>query len=128
MKPETIGIDPEVVFDKLAQFQTADEIANYLRNEGIQGGRNLAFRCPIANYMRTHTGRKHGVTQDDVDMDTGDLYYKRENTPAIKEFIVRFDQGLYEDLIDSSISTSFIDFESAVNWEPLDFNCIDEDF
>lgn len=89
-------IDPIVAFDKLAGFQSAREIADYFRSEGIRGFRMDAFSCPIAAFMQDQTGRRFSVCRDDVS--TNDDQFAFETTTPMADFIVNFDYGLYEDL------------------------------
>lgn len=43
-------IDFQVAYDKLAQFETAEELADFFKYEGITGYKKQAKHCPIANW------------------------------------------------------------------------------
>lgn len=93
----------EVARDKIAQFQCADEIADFLRFEEIKGALGLADICPIAQWMRITTGASVCVSTRTmwIDDDDGDYTTPREeyHTNAMREFVVSFDNGNYPDLI-----------------------------
>lgn len=93
-----LGIDPQVAFDKLTQFQTADELANYFRQEGITGNKSGALSCPIAQYMQRHTQNSVYVSLGYIGT-TNDTWLVKNSEPLV-DFIRRFDSGLYPDLED----------------------------
>lgn len=90
-------IDFGVAFDKLASMETADDIANYFRAEGIQGIRVRHDACPIANWMSMQTGRR--ISAADVIVDLHDCQLRESATPAMREFMEKFDTDQYPDLV-----------------------------
>lgn len=97
-------IDYIVARDKLAQFETADEIADFFRREGVQGEKGMSDRCPIAQWMTEQTGGPIVVStlemwnagaEDFLDNDT---IHRINHTEAMTDFVDRFDSGFYSDL------------------------------
>lgn len=94
-------LDPDVVFDKLAGFQTANELADYLKSENCQGYMQIETLCPIARYFYQHTsmplvnvGEFVSISQyDQVDE------WQKECTETMKEFIQEFDNYTYPALV-----------------------------
>ena len=92
-------IDPQVAFDKLAQFQDADEIAKYFKYEGITGQREENDNCPIANWMIGQTGFTCFVDENSIIVLRSALIQEMFiNTESMEIFINLFDQGNYPDL------------------------------
>lgn len=99
-------IDPGVCFDKLAGFQTADEIADYFKGEGIQGQMQIETRCPIATYFYRHTDSLFVSVGTIIELHTAHPSYDHaqsqwlaECTEAMNDFIQVFDEGEYPELI-----------------------------
>lgn len=97
-------IDFGVAYDKLAQFETADEIAEYFRGEGIKGSCGLYSSCAIAVWMTKTTGRMAHVSTSDIwvigeQSPIGDRV-TLNHTDAMMDFVYHFDHGHYPDLID----------------------------
>lgn len=99
-------IDLGVAYDKLAQFETSQEIAEYLQSEGVKGLRASSDRCAIAVWVQDLTGQQvlvnpGGMYTLVLNDETGIMGYKEqfENTEAMYEFICMFDSGQYPDLI-----------------------------
>lgn len=102
-------IDFHVAADKLAGFQTADEIAEYLQHEGIKAYQQAGDSCAISVYMNNLTGQKvftGGQTMflNPPSMRDGciDLSESEDHHPLsspMKQFITNFDSGLYPDLV-----------------------------
>lgn len=93
-------IEPVVAFEKISQFQTADELANFLIGEGVQGRIEAANSCVIAVYLKKTTGYTTYVDALDVGfyLDSG-LVEQIDCTEVMGEFIKRFDDGEYPSLI-----------------------------
>lgn len=104
-------LDLNVLYDKLEQFETADEIAYFLTREQVQAIPSDGKRCALAQWVMTVT-----ETQLEVHVSgTKTVIYKegaigcvrtpkeilwcRDHTDAMVEFIQRFDHGGYPDLI-----------------------------
>lgn len=49
-------MDIEVAIDKLAQLETADDVADFLHGQGIRGYRCGAVTCPLARWLERETG------------------------------------------------------------------------
>lgn len=93
-------IDFGVAFDKLASMNTADEIADYFRYEGITGYPTSHVSCPIANWMSQQTGGKVSVADVVVDLLASPENLKvLETTGAMLAFIRKFDSLDYPDLL-----------------------------
>lgn len=92
-------IDPTVVMDKLRNFETADELAAYFKEEGVKGVRATASSCPIALYFTQHTGKKVTVSSRikiwESEVQMGESF---GHTPATEKFIDLFDEGFYPEL------------------------------
>jgi hypothetical protein len=90
-------IDPQVAFDKLSNFETEHELANFFREEGITGRRKSHDRCPIAQWMKQTTGMRTSVGPHISPMDARSKFYAY--TPdVLLEFIIKFDRGDYPEL------------------------------
>lgn len=102
----TDAIDPKIgpaITRKLAELgDTADAVAASLAAAQCRGWRGSSYRCPVANYLRTL-----GWSVPDVDAGVFAIYDGADETriaegplpSGVKEFIGRFDAGLYGDLI-----------------------------
>lgn len=92
-------IDFTVAFDKLAQFDTPDDIASYLESEGIKAYRGNASFCAVSNFISNLTGQEIETTCLSV-VNIGDSKKEfRLTTTAMSEFIRRFDNGGYPELV-----------------------------
>ena len=90
------GVDPNVVFDKLAGLPSVD-IANFFRSERVQGRQKKSGSCPIARYLQKTTGLRVIV---------GNWNWHIDNDPcgnplpeSCQTFVTDFDCGYYKDLI-----------------------------
>lgn len=93
-------IDFGVARDKLAWMETADELADFFRHEGIKATPGCSDSCAIAVWMQNQTGDKD-VRVSHADMWVG-CYGEgafAEHTKAMKQFTVAFDSGAFPDLI-----------------------------
>lgn len=91
----------EVARDKLLQFETADEIAAFLKSEGVKAMRAMSTSCAIADWMTTTTGEAVYVNHSEMwrnSWSNGTIALHAHN-PALGEFIQRFDHGYYPELI-----------------------------
>lgn len=88
--------------NRIYSCKSADEIATLMQELGFKGDRSLIGTCPIANMARSAMG---GV---EVEMDEERLAIKQQgdkgwwnldHTPAMTEFIHKFDQGAYPHLV-----------------------------
>lgn len=84
-------IDPQVALDKLASFETADDLADFLIDQDVHGEVNAATRCPIAQWFRTAAGQALWVSRVRLMADV----LERQATAAEALFIANFDKGHY---------------------------------
>ncbi len=96
--------DPTVLFDKLAGFDTADGIASFFKEQGIKGYEQDEGSCAIAMYFRMNVQDMYDVSVSDViqcqmQWGSSDDPVLFLSTPAMLDFIGKFDQGMYPELI-----------------------------
>lgn len=98
---------PEVIIKQLKDLKrkleaiyrckSAEGVAKFLRNRGIKGARDEPDSCPIANYLSD--GFYANVSGEvELVMDTHPLFavtVEENLTPAMDEFINKFDSGNY---------------------------------
>src|SRR6266568_3051480 len=76
---------------------TSDEIADSLRLLGITGYKKCSTKCVIANYLEAVTGQTWVVSGSaHMASDTAVVVFL---TFQVKNFIGKFDEGFYPDLI-----------------------------
>lgn len=98
----------QAIIQALADLgDTEDKVYRSLKDLGIQGIRAKAGMCPIANYLKSKlsppqnylTISSHQCTF--VVDDFAEARYENTGVPtAIGNFIVHFDNGYYDDLVD----------------------------
>lgn len=83
---------------------TADKVADALRAKGIKGRRVSARSCPVTTYLKarrpaldTLTTTQGWVRFRDPDSPTWPTI---PTTEPVREFVRRFDQGVYLDLVE----------------------------
>ena len=94
------GFDPGSLRNLISEFykwETADQIAELFRAEGIKGDRNVLESCPIAGYATKCSGIDVEVNEYGISFSGGKFNFPA--TPAMKDFILRFDQGFYPELV-----------------------------
>lgn len=94
-----MSIAPEVAFEKLAQFTTGEEIAEFFLHEGIKGTRTSVLSCPIATWMTQLTGLRSKVSIDVRFYEGNEESDYFKSTQAMIEFIELFDHGDFPSLI-----------------------------
>lgn len=101
-------IDLIVACDKLAQFEDSEDIADFLRSQGVRGRRGEADMCVLAVWLKNETGENVVVNPNHISLTTEDpitglLKYDHlfDNTDAMEVFIRRFDDREFGDLIES---------------------------
>lgn len=92
--------------EKIAMFQTAQEIRGFLASEGIQARMGCPHSCAIAEYVHKASGVEvsvgkavfvgHVPVYENV-VDGDDLILR--NSGAMEDFILNFDTGLYPELV-----------------------------
>jgi hypothetical protein len=76
---------------------TPDEIAELLNDLDIKGDRRTNDSCPIVNYLEVRGYSYPKVTQTYVSCFQGNLFLRI--TMPVHNFIVRFDNGKFPELI-----------------------------
>lgn len=95
-------IDFTVAYDKLAQFNKANDIAKFLKDEGVKAIACEPDACAITVWMRDQTGlniRTNYAVVRAVQDDNVTVIVRGSNTGAMFDFIKKFDFGLYPDLV-----------------------------
>lgn len=109
-------IDPQVAWDKLSNFETAKQLAEYFHCEGIVGERGNAAECPIATWMRITTEMPLVTVSENIKVwteePTARAYFNEErradviinfaHTEATEAFMDAFDNKHFPELIDPS--------------------------
>ena len=90
-------------FDKLAALPTPEAIRDFLIAEGVRGCKHAPESCALAAYMTANSeidvsvGYNYIVTYGSCDDALGETL--APPTPAMRDFIVRFDNGEYPELV-----------------------------
>lgn len=95
-------IDPVVAYDKLASFETSDELACFLQGEGILGVRHSVSSCPLAAYMQVQTGVLSTVASNIKVYPTDDFVSTVQifpHTNATSDFVEQLDMGEFPALV-----------------------------
>lgn len=96
-------IDPQVVMDKIRDLKTADEIALFLKDQGIKAWRGNSSACAISKWIRDTTGCQTSTSEKDtwiwvLDEMNHEQELKFLHTRAIFDFVNKFDRGFYPEL------------------------------
>lgn len=93
----------KTIKQKLAELpNTPDEIAKFLMTLGIRGRIGSCYRCPTANYL----GGGVVVKLDKIIFDIDTDQYLAVPEP-VSEFIGKFDQGDYPELVEEPVHVPF---------------------
>lgn len=106
-------IDPGVAWDKLSNFETAQEIREYFQSENITGLKAQPNACPIAQWFINTTGQEVSVAnnikigaKEEIYIDYlgreqyGEAYeWEFKHSDATLDFIEQFDGGKYPELL-----------------------------
>lgn len=98
-----MSVDIDVVMNKLQSLETADELADLFSGYGIKAFPRQPNACAIAQFVKNETGLKIRTNTICTNYENeegeliGEYYY---HTDAMKDFIRKYDTGLYPDLID----------------------------
>lgn len=80
--------------------QTADEVADFLRGQGVTGARNYMGLCPVSRYLQQALGHWLLVSRTSVFSYQADPDERWTPLPmAVYDFIHRFDRREYGDLV-----------------------------
>lgn len=105
-------IDPTVIYDKISGFETADEIAAFLTEQGVRANPGQASGCALSVYFEKETGQwtsfgtERGFSWPPPrwpPIGPRPPEIKYECTPAMQEFIKKFDHKEYADLLNEEI-------------------------
>lgn len=97
-------IDFQVAFDKLAQFETADELAEFFRYEGIKAIPWDSNNCAVSAWMKRTIGKEsvysstYAVSEYD-DNSKECIVNRARTTLPMDDFIEKFDMYFYPELI-----------------------------
>lgn len=111
---DNIGIAPEVAWDKLSNFKTAQEIREYFQSENIKAFRAAHDSCAIAQWLINTTGEQKVSVSSKICIgqtpttrllfdgktlvDTYEWNNIFPHTEASLTFIQSFDHGEYPEL------------------------------
>ena len=100
---ETPPNEAEDFSSRFRNVSTSDEVAEILRTAGIKGKRYELNACPLAN-LALHDIPGVDVEVDDeglaIEVRATGMAFRHNTTPAMKDFIRRFDLGEFPDLIE----------------------------
>lgn len=94
----------EPYFNKVAAFETADEIRDFLVTEGVKAHRQMSNSCALAQYMSRSELNVHVFGDNTTAMVIGcdawgnPGWVRQVNTTAMEQFVYRFDNGQYPEL------------------------------
>lgn len=93
-------IDPDVAYDKLATFDTAPALADFLLDQDVTGIRGDTEECAIGRWMFRECHQVFSVDAERIYTRLDDPARFREwaTTTAMAEFIRDFDSGEYPEL------------------------------
>lgn len=95
-------IAPEVAYDKLSNYKSAEDLREFFADEGIKGIIGHASMCPIATWLVDTTQIKNVTVAGSIkfykDMveNEVDAY---PHTEATEQFVKNFDSRCYPELI-----------------------------
>lgn len=101
-------IDFQVAFDKLASLETADDLAELFRDHGVKARPADSRSCAITVWLEDQTGLNVATNTSYVRVVTAIGHYEYEDdrdiaprqlSPAMAEFVRRFDAFMYPDLM-----------------------------
>ena len=100
-------IDFGVAYDKLAQFETSDEIAEFLKFEGVKAKVGDTRSCAISVWMKNITGlgirtnfsSVRAVDETQMIGSRNIEGLERSLTVVLRTFVSKFDNGWYPELL-----------------------------
>lgn len=116
-------LDLDVLYDKLEQFETAEEIAAFLIDQQVQAVPRNGKQCAFAAWVQQVTemelmihvsSKKTAIYRDTPGCarTNEDIIWQREHTTAMERFIYQFDEGVYPKLISKNWITAEGDLHS----------------
>lgn len=102
MKPQLQALSDTL--GKLEALGSADQIADFFRQERIRGHKKNIWSCPVARYLYRELNFPVwvGPELDDeglAGLDDGWHVVETNLPDHVNEFAIKFDVGVYEDLI-----------------------------
>lgn len=97
--PDASPSDPLEALSWLGE--SVEEVAEGLRARGIKGRATLANACPLANYLRVWYKNPSIFMEVSVCDDETDYYYVADTPGPCRDFITKFDNHAFPDLIDN---------------------------
>lgn len=88
----------ETAVNRLAQFGTPDEIADFLSRQGIRGTIGVSNDCPIAVWLRIQLGGKTVRVSSTISVPLDGVSTVIDCPPVVNGFYNKFDAGLYPTL------------------------------
>lgn len=93
-------IDFQVSYDKLCNFETADEIRAYFNSIGVKGLTCNSSKCPIASFISEQSDEQVLVEPHHIVRASGSEWKTMvPTTEAMQDFICAFDDWCYPELI-----------------------------
>lgn len=95
--------DISVVADKLQGFETADDLAEFFRGYGIIAQPMNSRACAITQFVVEETGETNVCTTTTtcfIEDEYGEQTFAFLHTPAMSDFVKKFDTGVYPDLVE----------------------------
>ncbi len=105
-----MGVDFQVAFEKLMNFETSEDIRGFFQDMGITGVTKSSTFCPIANWFKETTDVGHIMVggllytpghglNDNGQISEADKSYFYLSQASL-HFMANFDNGDYPELID----------------------------
>lgn len=88
--------------NKIAAFETAQEIREFLAGEGVKADFEGSTSCALAVYLSRESGCNVSVGLDTMSTFSGcfkDYLRLGANTHAMFNFVCNFDRGMYPELV-----------------------------
>lgn len=95
-------IDPQVAWDKIAQFQESEELRIFFQLEGIKGVAGHDTKCPIATWLQETTGFDTVSVSGSIRMwncSDPSNFIEFEHTYTTERFINSFDGHQFPELM-----------------------------
>ena len=107
MKPKLQALNDTL--GKLEALGSADQIADFFRQERIRGTQKSPWACPVARYLNREVEAARiwvgpdlmnkGIAGLDDGWNTVEIGERTNLPDHVNEFALKFDNGVYEDLI-----------------------------
>ena len=94
-----MSLQQSVVEALTALGRDADEVAERLKALGFTGRPSIVGDCPVARYLRASLHHRIAVGSWSCSWGSGGHF---PLTPAVSDFVLRFDDGIYPELVDDA--------------------------